>query len=514
MKSLPRLSRLPVTLLAGAFVVLVCMSLISIDGWRSWHAREIQMGESVVATSNLARTLAQHADDTFKDADAALVGLVERLSVDGTSATALDRLHRYLMNRVTESPQLQGIFVYDENGKWLVNSQKVVAQNLNNSDREYFVYHRTHTELTAHVGPPIQSRSTGKWILTLSRRVNHGDGSFGGVVLATIDVEYFRKFYDSIDIGKLGASILGLDNGTMLIRRPSLEKSIGKSIKDGDLFRDYIAKNDSGTAMILSNQDGIERLIAYRHLKRYPMFVTASLAKSEILAEWQTDTYLHTTITLLLICVLGWLGFHLVSQIRLRVDAEVEARDARDKVETLNRTLEKLALQDGLTGLANRRRFDIVIEEELRKAKHDAGSLAVVMIDVDNFKRYNDIYGHPAGDDCLRKIAGAVKISEKRIRDLAARYGGEEMAIVLPDSDIEGAMRVAESVRLAVRNLRIPHAENTSGIVTISAGVSARTLVRRDDTAARLIDDADKSLYVAKNTGRDRVCFFPEVCNV
>ena len=496
---------LSITSLAGIFVILVCLSLVFVDGWRSWTARKIQLHEMNIATSNMARAIAQHADDTIKEADTALVGLVERVQTDGTSPLALARLHRLLALRVDELAQLNGLFIYDENGRWLTNSQPTTATNVNNADRDYFIYHRTHSNVGPYIGLPIRSRSTGSWILTISRRINHTDGSFAGVALATISIDYFNRYYESFDIGHNGAIALALDSGVMLTRRPLLKDSIGKNISNSLLVED-VHKGKVGTTIIKSGQDGISRINSFRRLDQYPLFVSAALSESEVLQDWLADTYLHSAGVLILLVVLGLVGFNLVGQIKRRVDAEAEIVRTRDALEKLNQTLQKLSLQDGLTGLSNRRHFDIALEKEFNRAMRNASSLALVMIDVDCFKQYNDIYGHAAGDECLRRLSQVVKSSQHRPGDVAARYGGEELSVLLPGTDVSGALLVAENIRVAIRNLAIEHTGNPAGIVTISAGVDALVPIRDENMPLELIQAADTALYSAKTSGRDRVC--------
>ena len=497
--------RISITSLAGIFVILVCLSLVFVDGWRSWTARKTQLHEMDIATSNMARAIAQHADDTIKEADTALVGLVERVQADGISPVALDRLHTLLALRVIELPQLNGIYVYDESGRWLTNSQPSLASNVNNADRDYFIYHRTHSNSGPYIGLPLRSRSTGAWIMTLSRRISHADGSFAGVALATISINYFNKFYESFDIGRHGAIALALDSGVMLTRSPLLKDSIGKNISGSILVQD-VTKGKAGTTVIKSGQDGIRRINSFRHLDQYPLFVAAALSEPEILEDWLADTYLHSAGVAFLLIVLGLVGFHLIGQIKRRVDAEAEIVRTRDALEALNQTLEKLSLQDGLTGLSNRRHFDIALDKEFNRAMRNASSLALVMIDVDCFKQYNDIYGHTAGDECLRRLSQVIKSSQRRPGDVAARYGGEELGVLLPGTDVIGAMAIAENIRMAIRDLAIKHAGNPAGIVTISAGVDAFVPLRDKNIPLELIQAADTALYAAKTSGRDQVC--------
>ncbi|HTI82292.1 MAG TPA: diguanylate cyclase [Acetobacteraceae bacterium] len=165
--------------------------------------------------------------------------------------------------------------------------------------------------------------------------------------------------------------------------------------------------------------------------------------------------------------------------------------------------LEALSISDALTGLANRRRFDEVLRTEWLRALRSHRSVAMVMIDIDVFKSYNDHYGHIGGDRCLSAVAGALQTAIRQDLDLAARYGGEEFALVLPDCDAAGAAEVASRAHQAVLELREPHPGSQSGYVTISAGAAAMVPVS-EAGAAQLIEAADQALYAAKQQGRNQ----------
>jgi diguanylate cyclase (GGDEF)-like protein len=169
-----------------------------------------------------------------------------------------------------------------------------------------------------------------------------------------------------------------------------------------------------------------------------------------------------------------------------------------------NRKLESLSHQDGLTGIANRRAFDFLIERQYREAKRRTEPLAVVLCDVDHFKAYNDHYGHPAGDECLKQVAAALARTCKRGIDIAARYGGEEFALLLPDTPLAGALQVAENARREVAALGIAHAKSpTAGMVTFSAGAASLNF-EKDSAPGEIVVRADEALYRAKQLGRNR----------
>lgn len=188
----------------------------------------------------------------------------------------------------------------------------------------------------------------------------------------------------------------------------------------------------------------------------------------------------------------------LVSDVTRFKQAQEELNSATDQLKQLART-------DGLTDLLNRRAFDESLEAEIRRSARTGTPLSLLMIDVDHFKAFNDHYGHPAGDACLRQVAELLRASLKRPADLAARYGGEEFAAILPDTDEDGAYLVAEAFRRAVAQARLTHERSEKGIVTASVGVATYMPDNLDRNALELAKVADDALYSAKAAGRDRV---------
>lgn len=176
-----------------------------------------------------------------------------------------------------------------------------------------------------------------------------------------------------------------------------------------------------------------------------------------------------------------------------------------NELSAANLRLETLSQQDGLTGIANRRAFDFLMDRHFLTALRRRDPLSVVLCDVDHFKAYNDHYGHVAGDECLRQVAAALARSCKRAIDVAARYGGEEFALLLPDTPAAGALHVAQAARKEVAALALPHAHSTtSGLVTFSAGIATFS-AETDKASSDLTRRADEALYRAKHLGRDRV---------
>ena len=189
-----------------------------------------------------------------------------------------------------------------------------------------------------------------------------------------------------------------------------------------------------------------------------------------------------------------------------------QLKESFEKIETqklaledANRFLEDMNMTDPLTGLGNRRAFDGALSLEWRQGERDQSPLSLIMLDIDSFKKFNDNYGHQEGDDCIRRVAKTINRHIKRPRDLAARYGGEEFAVILSATSTEGASVVAENIRYAVEEMKIPHLYSVAtDVVTLSVGVA--TLIPTIGPAPEsLVKKADKALYSAKNLGRNQV---------
>ncbi len=237
------------------------------------------------------------------------------------------------------------------------------------------------------------------------------------------------------------------------------------------------------------------------------------------------DTDLPTT----LFCILGLAGYLLAigniaysrnRQLRLTREAlrqrgselleanKTLAKNFQD-IDELHEQLREQAIRDPLTGLYNRRYLDNTLERELAHCQREGKALSLIMIDVDHFKKYNDCYGHQAGDNCLRNVADALQACAKRASDLVARYGGEEFTLVLADTNCADAQRVAESVRLSIEALAMPHEQSDSGRVTVSVGVAVMTEHSYREVE-NLLRAADLALYRAKQSGRNQVQLAPE----
>jgi diguanylate cyclase (GGDEF)-like protein/PAS domain S-box-containing protein len=181
-----------------------------------------------------------------------------------------------------------------------------------------------------------------------------------------------------------------------------------------------------------------------------------------------------------------------------------ERKKTDERLLGLQRQLEDFSFRDGLTGVSNRRKFDAVLDEEWDSARRHTQPLSLILIDIDYFKQYNDHYGHVQGDECLKRVGGALAAAASRPRDLLARYGGEEFVLLLPATDDAAARRVAERCRQAIFKAQIPHAGSAVGqLLTVSQGVGT-IIPQASDTTIQFVDAVDRRLYRAKQSGRDR----------
>jgi len=185
-----------------------------------------------------------------------------------------------------------------------------------------------------------------------------------------------------------------------------------------------------------------------------------------------------------------------------------QLEEAYQELEKVKNQLEMMSRRDGLTGIANRSFFEETLDREWKISARNGEVFSVVMLDIDFFKQYNDTYGHLAGDECLRQVAQTAAQNVLRPRDLVARFGGEEFAVILPDTPLEGALNIAERLRQAILNLKIPHANSQVAlpepIVTISLGVASMR-ASADTSPSEVLAQADKALYLAKSQGRNCV---------
>ncbi|ADJ63049.1 response regulator containing a CheY-like receiver domain and a GGDEF domain transmembrane protein [Herbaspirillum seropedicae SmR1] len=487
------------------FVVVVCVVILLLEAWTAWRAREVALSESTTDASNVALALIQHAEQSIKEADIVLETVQEHLDHEDRSASARIRTHDFMIRSVASLPQLAQLTVVDEQGRTVASSQQRMVQTGSPVQDDYFQYHQHRRSDRPFIGQPMRSHVTGQRTLTVSRRINHVDGSFAGVIVAEIDLAYFQRYYEQFNIGPHGVILFGLTGGSLILRRPLLADMTDRSPAMSEALRKHMEQARRGSFAMRSERDGVERISCFQQGEAYPIFTVVALAKDDILEDWSRHVWVRGIGVVLLLAVICFGGKRLVVLVAGRERAEAQAIAARQELESLYRTLEAQSQKDGLTDVFNRRYFDAALAAELARLNRTGESLSLMMIDVDHFKQFNDTYGHAAGDVCLRQVAAAISTVARRQGDIVARYGGEEFAVILPNCHPGSAQGLAHRVVQAVRGLEIAHERSPMGVVTISVGVASLASGKSLLIEPReLIDSADGALYRAKEEGRDR----------
>ncbi|MGJ7489113.1 diguanylate cyclase domain-containing protein [Variovorax sp. ZT4R33] len=500
-----RLDMLPqgdMILTARLLFVFICLAMLATNGWLIYRNRVHQIVEVSQSTSNLARAVTQQMEGVISEVDHILAGIVFELERSDLAPAVLERLQPVLVNHVASVEQLHGLSVYDAHGRRILASDPLWDRWHSSADRDYFNRHRESQGTRAYIGLPIVSRTSGEWVIPVSRRTTDAFGNFAGVVVAALSIKHLHGLLNHFDIGKDGAVLLVMAD-RILVRRPFRESDLGARTPASPL-KTLFASRRAGTVDARSTLDGVARIISFDHLTNYPILVTVGASRAEALDDWFVASLFQTGWVAFLCLVVGTTGRYVIRLMRLRVSVEAGLREARDALTVANERLTHLAQYDGLTGLPNRRYFDARLARAFRQAVEASQPIAIAMVDVDEFKQYNDLYGHLEGDQCLRRVADALRSAANRPEDFVARYGGEEMVLLMPRTDAATAASVAEAARAAVARLRIPHAASASGHVSVSLGVAAAQ-PQADGTSHALLETADRALYQAKREGRNRV---------
>lgn len=495
----------PVTLVAIVFFSLACLSLGGMQAWSVYQARTVQLAGAAVASANLTRALAGHVANAIDLSDLMLTDVAERVPHQKTAQEELE-FGRYLSQRMQRMPLLAELSVYDQHGVRTATSGASPAAPF--ALARQLAFHQGATRAALMIGAPVKSGVDGAWLLPLSRGLSNGDGAFAGVVLATIRLAHLRRSIADFELGAHGTILVALDSGPLLFSHresePDHANNAGRDMRRDTAFAAWRGNKASGSVLLPASAAGGATLTTYRHLGAYPVLVAVSRSADQILTDWWDSAYLSTAGVLLLLLIQLWLGVRLYDQIALRDRLEKDRRSLQKLLVKKSRSLRRQALMDALTGIANRRELDMRLVREFARATDEGTTLALVILDVDYFKKYNDQYGHPAGDECLKFVAACVNGGRRRSDDLAARMGGEEFALLLPNTGLRGAIAVAEAIRKQVAAHRLTHVPTCPHRVTVSCGVHALAPVAGMAPSV-LVEAADRALYLAKTSGRNRV---------
>ncbi|MFY9293856.1 MAG: sensor domain-containing diguanylate cyclase [Methylorubrum rhodinum] len=440
-------------------------------------------------SQNLLQVIERDIARNVEIIDLSLRGLIDNLT--GTNVREIDPAIRQLVlfDRAATARDMGVMLVLDEHGNTLYDSQALPARRNNYADRDYFQTHKLHRTTALHISRPIISRLSGDRIIVLSRRIDRADGTFGGVALATLRLTYFNQLVEQVKLGPDGAINLYQRDGTRLMRHPYNEVDIGVNIAGAPTFKRFVSER-RGSFVAVSIRDGVERHFAFTQVGDLPLILNVALATAEIEADWRSKAYVIGSAVIILCSSTILLSVFLVREL---------ARRAR-----MQDDLAKLSRTDALTNLPNRRHFDEVIERCWKSACRTRQPLSLLIVDVDHFKRFNDRYGHAVGDAVLQGLARCLEASIRRPNDLACRLGGEEFAVILPDTNISGAQCIASEIHLQVSQLALSSSSIAAGSITVSIGIGFSKQVDVKAEFAGFFEIADQALYKAKLAGRNR----------
>jgi diguanylate cyclase (GGDEF)-like protein len=385
-----------------------------------------------------------------------------------------------LFDHAATAKHFGAIQVFDATGKLIADASSLDPLPEDRSGEEYFQVHRDRSDVGLFISRPMLHR--GSYAIVLSRRISGDDGNFLGVVAGSIRFSYFHDLFGRLRLDPDDIITVFRHDGTVIMRTPFDLDVIGKNFGNMPGVRRALSE-PSGSYTGLRTPTHTPRLYVWRDGTK-PLVVMVGKPWDNIYRLWRIEaTRIGAIMAALAAFVLG-VSLFLAREISRRAAAEEK--------------LEELATTDALTGLRNRRKFDAAIESEWRRASRQRRPLALLMIDADHFKSFNDTFGHQAGDEVLIGIAICISDSVKRAGDCAARYGGEEFAVLLPGLSPTEAFVVAETIRLKVEQWC-----GEAAITTVSIGVASMVPDAKTEWTT-VVRAADEALYAAKASGRNR----------
>ncbi|WP_456685972.1 sensor domain-containing diguanylate cyclase [Bradyrhizobium sp. P5_C11_2] len=473
-----------------ALGVLAPVGMLAASGLMLLDLRQDAWDKAEQTSKNLVQVLERDIARNIELYDLSLRGVLDNLKAPGLAQVTPELRQLLLFDRAATARDMGVLVVTDENGDSVIEAGAVPARKANYADRAYFQAHKAQNNLGLYISEPLFSRLLGSRMIVLSRRINKADGTFGGVVLGTLNLSYFTRLFSQIDLGRNGAINLYLRDGTRVMRQPFVEADIGANIASAPTFKGFLREHN-GSFVHTSIRDGIERYYTFTQVGDLPLILNVALSTDETEAEWRVKALVIGGIVALLCGLTIALSLLFGRELRRR--------------ETMQAELAKLSLTDALTGLPNRRAFEDAFTRASGGVRRSGEPLSLLIVDADHFKRFNDRYGHAVGDEVLKGLARCLSASIHRPHDLVCRVGGEEFAILLPDTDQAGAFCIAEKVHAEVSTLAIGSAGIGAGAVTVSIGLAAVVPTGAEIAAlADLYRRADGALYEAKAGGRNQ----------
>lgn len=477
-----------------ALSLTVALGFSVICGAILWQQRRSAWDHAGQNAGNLVQAINSDIARSIEQYNLSLKGVVERLKLPEIAQVSPKIRQTILFDHSAGAKYLGAIRVIDEAGR-LIDIGNIVANSpapnrgpADFSDRDFFKIHKSDANVGLHISSPFRSTS-GQYLVGLSRRISHADGSFAGIVLGTLRVEYFRDLFTKVAPSPRSALTLFATDGTVIMRFPTKEGDVGRRLTTADVLKRFKVSR-TGLYENVALLDGINRLYAYGQTGDLPLLMVVGIPLDEVYASWRNEALIAGLLMIALCGVTVFSAVLLRRELRWRLAAEQK--------------LAVLATTDSLTGLSNRRHFDEVITREWRRAMRERTPIALLMIDADSFKAYNDSLGHQTGDAVLRAIGACIADKARRATDLSARYGGDEFTLLLPNTAARSAVEIAERIRTDVLGLKLHESNSVGAAAAVSVGVAVM-VPPPGSNYQDLVNAADRALYEAKAKGRNRV---------
>jgi diguanylate cyclase (GGDEF)-like protein len=468
----------PRWMLAIAAVVVIGFSVICGTVLLSMRRGDENLAQQTLG--NLAATIDADIARNIEMYDLSLRAVASSLTMPEVMQATKKIRQLILFDHAATARHFGAIQVMNATGEVTIDSSTLepIAQNF--ADEEFYSIHRKDPLFGLYISKP--RLHNGAYGIVLSRRVSTHDGAFAGVVSGFIHYTYFHEMIERLQLENHDMITVMRQDGVVIARSPFDMDVIGKDISYMGGVQKVLAAM-SGSFEGRATNDQVVRLFVWRE-GSHPLIVLVGRSLEDIFGQWRHEALQIAT-------AMGALGLIACGVMLLL------AREMRKRA-LIEDKMARLAMTDGLTGLSNRRHFDATVETEWRRGIRHKRPLALLMIDADHFKAFNDRHGHQAGDAILADIAHCIGRHAKRAGDCAARYGGEEFALVLPGFTLAEAITLGERIRVEVLSL---HAAAAS--TTVSIGV-ASLVPNAMSHPGHLIREADRALYAAKEHGRNQ----------
>jgi PAS domain S-box-containing protein len=338
-------------LIVGACLMIACV--VGVVGWSLWDARQAALDRAVQSAQNLTAALAHDVERNLESYDLSLQGVIDGLKFDEIKSVSPTLRDQILFDRAATAKFLGSVLVLGEQGEVLIDSKSRIPRTTTFEDRDYFRVQRDSADTGLYISPPYKNRQSDEWVIALSRRLEHPDGSFAGVVVGTLKLAFFQNLFDSVDFGPNGATALVSTNQTLVIRKPYVEGEWGRSLRGSALFKQYQTAK-AGFIQYRALTDGVDRVAAYQQIGDFPLILSVAVSRDAVFAEWQQKAEIVGAALLFTALLTAALSVFATLELRRRGRAEQAALESETRYRLLADNSSDLIVLVDLNGI---RRF-------------------------------------------------------------------------------------------------------------------------------------------------------------